>query len=135
MRGGATPVLDRPRVLVVDDEVVVRRVLNDYLTKKGFTVTCVDSGEEAVEWVRTQPAGLVMLDIFMPGANGLEILRALKRESPSTPVVVISGFADEELEGKVKALGAVDCVRKPFDFATLHALVSRHCGGAAGART
>lgn len=116
------------QVLVIDDEVVVRRVVTDYLEGKGYSVASVDSGESALEWLRENEPGVILLDIFMPGVNGLEVLRALKKDRPKAQVLVISGFADEELERKVKALGAVDCLRKPFDFATLHTIVASRLG-------
>jgi CheY-like chemotaxis protein len=113
------------QVLVVDDEVVVRRVVSDYLERMGYVVASADSGEAALEYVRENRPPVVLLDIFMPGMNGLDILRSVKREQPRTQVLVISGFADEELERKVKGLGAAECLRKPFDFTRLSELVAR----------
>jgi CheY-like chemotaxis protein len=116
------------QVLVVDDEVVVRRVITDYLEGKGYSVTAVDSGQAALDYLQQNSPGIVLLDIFMPGVNGLEVLRQVKRGQPGVDVLVISGFADAELERKVRALGAIDCLRKPFDFNTLHTLVAQRLG-------
>jgi len=116
------------QVLVVDDEVVVRRVITDYLEGKGYSVTAVDSGQAALDYLEQSKPGIILLDIFMPGVNGLEVLRQVKRGQPGVDVLVISGFADAELERKVRALGAIDCLRKPFDFNTLHTLVAQRLG-------
>jgi CheY-like chemotaxis protein len=129
-RGEAVGASAPAQVLVVDDEVVVRRVVSDYLERMGYVVAAADSGEVAIEYVRENRPPVVLLDIFMPGMNGLDILRSVKREQPRTQVLVISGFADEELERKVKGLGAAECLRKPFDFTRLSELVAR--GVAAG---
>jgi two-component system response regulator (stage 0 sporulation protein F) len=127
-RGAAMRSETPAQVLVVDDEVVVRRVVSDYLEKMGYTVATADSGEAAIEFVRENRPRVVLLDIFLPGMNGLDILRSLKREQPRTQVLVISGFADEELERKVKGLGAAECLRKPFDFTRLSELVATGIG-------
>ena len=127
-QGGAVKTYPPAQVLIVDDEVVVRRVVSDYLEGMGYVVATADSGEAASEYVRENRPPVVLLDIFMPGMNGLDILRSLKRERPRTRVLVISGFADEELERKVKGLGAAECLRKPFDFARLSELVATGVG-------
>jgi len=116
------------QVLVVDDEVVVRRVITDYLEGKGYSVSAVDSGQAALDYLEQSKPGIILLDIFMPGVNGLEVLRQVRRGQPGVDVLVISGFADAELERKVKALGAIDCLRKPFDFNTLYTLVAQRLG-------
>jgi len=106
--------------------MVVRRVITDFLQTQGTSVAAVDSGHAALDWLKKNRPRVILLDIFMPGVNGLEVLRAVRREQPEARVLVISGFADEHLERKVKALGAVDCLLKPFDFNTLHDVISSH---------
>ncbi|MCZ6777327.1 MAG: response regulator [Acidobacteriota bacterium] len=111
-------------VLVVDDELVIREVLRDFLEAKGFRVASAASGSEALLWLQRNRPGVVLLDIFMPDGNGLEVLRELKRIQPGLSVLVISGYVDEELRQRVRALGAADCVAKPFDLYKLHAFIS-----------
>lgn len=111
-------------VLVVDDELVIREVLRDFLEARGFRVASAASGAEALLWLQRNRPGVVLLDIFMPDGNGLEVLRELKHTKPGPSVLVISGYVDEELRQRVRALGAVECVAKPFDIYKLHALIA-----------
>lgn len=111
-------------VLVVDDELVIREVLRDFLEARGLRVASAASGSEALLWLQRNRPEVVLLDIFMPDGNGLEVLRELKRTQPDLSVLVISGYVDEDLRQRVRALGAAECVAKPFDIYKLHALIS-----------
>ncbi|MEE9219753.1 MAG: response regulator [Acidobacteriota bacterium] len=112
------------QVLVVDDETIIRQLLSDFLKAKGYDVASVGSGEEALQWLREHRPSLVLLDIFMPNVNGLEVMRELKRTQPELCVLVLSGYVDEDLEQQVKLLGACNCLPKPFDIHKLYALIS-----------
>jgi DNA-binding response OmpR family regulator len=111
------------RVLVVEDEHKVARALEEGLEGEGHEVVVEQSGEDAFFRINTERFDLVLLDIALPGRDGLEILRALRKRDLSTPVLILT--ARDALEDRVKGLdsGADDYVVKPFAFAELLARV------------
>ncbi|SMH40056.1 response regulator [Azospirillum agricola] len=102
------------RVLVVDDEPPIRRFLRTSLTAQGYEVAEAADGGAALEEVRRRPPDVLVLDLGLPGLDGLEVIRRLRDGGASLPVIVLSSRADEA--GKVEALdlGADDYVTKPF---------------------
>jgi len=101
-------------VLIADDHVVVRRGLRDILADEfsELHVREVCNGQEALEAVRRQTWDVVLLDIKMPGRGGLEVLEELKKLQPTTPVVVISAFPEQEYAVRAFRLGAAAYVSK-----------------------
>ncbi len=113
------------RILVVDDEEMIRRLSSTLLTRLGYEVTEAVDGVDGLEKVIANPPDLILLDIQMPRMDGLEVARRLK-ESPDTkhiPIVIVSSFSD--LEPRVKALeiGVDDFLSKPVDRTELRARV------------
>jgi DNA-binding response OmpR family regulator len=102
----------RKRVLVVDDEPGIVRILEIKLRLHGYDVTGVTSGAEAVEQARTAEPDLVLLDILMPGMNGMEVLEKVRGFS-QVPVIVFSARSD--VIKIAMTMGADDSVAKPFD--------------------
>ncbi|HVW43894.1 MAG TPA: response regulator transcription factor [Amycolatopsis sp.] len=101
------------RVLVVDDDETVRDVVRRYLEAAGFTVGQAGDGESALaEFARAEP-DLVVLDVMMPGINGLEVCRRLRRTS-AVPIVMLTALGEEENRIAGLQLGADDYVTKPF---------------------
>ncbi len=109
-------------ILVVDDDPDIRRIAALALERLGgFRVRVASSGAEAVEIARAEPPDVVLLDVSMPGADGPETLRAL-RSTPTTckvPVIFFTATSSEEETNRLRAMGAVGVVAKPFDFADL----------------
>ena len=103
----------RARILVVDDEVGVRFFLEEVLTRNGHQVVAVESGEAALECIATQEFDLALIDLMMKGIGGMEVLAALRRQSPDTGAIVLTAHAS--LETAVEALrqGAHDYLFKP----------------------
>ncbi len=110
------------RVLVVDDEEDIREIIEWALTREGYDVTLVDSGSDAVEAAGAADFQLALVDVAMPGMDGLATLRALKEVSPATQVVMITAFLDTTMVREDRrdrlaeclAEGAKGCLRKPF---------------------
>ena len=121
---------DRTRLLVVDDTAMNRDILSRRLTRKGYDVTCAVDGRDALEQVGRQSFALVLLDIMMPGIDGMEVLRILRRTHGPTQLPVIMATAKEQSEDIVQALhdGANDYVTKPIDFPVLLARIETHVG-------
>jgi len=104
------------RILVVDDEEPVREVLAEYFTTEGYTVESAGSGLEALTAVRGGRADLVLLDVRMPGLDGVQVLRKIRELSDNVPVIMVTANEDVALAKETLKLGAFDYVAKPFDF-------------------
>ncbi len=112
-------------LLVVDDEEMNRDVLSRRLERKGYRVVVAEGGREAIETVAREPIDLILLDIMMPGVDGLEVLRTLRRRHSANELPIIMATAKGESEDVVQALdlGANDYVVKPLDFPVVLARV------------
>ena len=119
-----------PRVLVVDDEDDVRLGLGMLARSAGASVQAAASGEEALEIASAWRPHLVLSDITMGGMSGLDLLDALRKELPSTRVVLITGFGTIELAVTAMHRGATHFLTKPFDNEEILGAVRRF--GAAG---
>jgi DNA-binding response OmpR family regulator len=100
-------------ILLVDDDAVLRNLTADYLTKNGFIVTCAPDGEGALAVLQQRAFALVLLDIMMPGLDGLTVLRRL-RVSNRVPVVMLTAKGDETDRVVGLEVGADDYLPKPF---------------------
>jgi len=114
-------------LLVVDDDPEIREMTALLLSGAGHRVETAASGEEALDLVRRQRFGVVLLDINMPGMDGWEVLRLLQEDEATATVPVIMFSIRFELREKLHALqcGAMDYVTKPFDVDDLLARVER----------
>lgn len=99
---------------MVEDDETLRRVLAFNLGREGYEVTTVSSGERALEIARGGTIDLVLLDVMLPGMSGIEVLRVLRREGSSTPVIIVSAKGDEIDRVVGLKVGADDYVTKPF---------------------
>ena len=117
--------MSRERVLVVDDEEDILELVEYNLAKEGCRVTCVATGEEALDEVRRRPPDLVVLDLMLPGVDGLEVCRLLKRDprTAEVPVVMLTAKGEEADVVRGLELGADDYVTKPFSPRVLTARV------------
>jgi DNA-binding response OmpR family regulator len=116
----ATPQPKRERrpgtILVVDDEPRCRSILQEFLQLKGFTVLTAASGEEALEQIGRSSPTVVLLDVRMPGMDGLMTLRHIRVSQPNLPVIFISHVDEEPVMEEAAVLGANGYILKPFDF-------------------
>ena len=102
------------RVLVVDDEKNIRRTLRMVLSSEGFDVAEAASAEEGLARLERETADVVLLDVNLPGIDGLEMLRALKQSDPDRMVVMISGAASVATAVEATREGAFDFLEKPL---------------------
>ncbi len=105
---------DRPLALVVDDDVTVRDVVSRYLDRAGYRVEVAGDGEAALRAVAGRVPDVVVLDLMLPGIDGLEVCRRLRRESIGVPIVMLTALGEEEDRVLGLELGADDYVTKPF---------------------
>ena len=110
---GCMPIKDKPRILLVDDEQSVQKLLTYPLQKDGYEVQIANDGQEALQLFSESRFDLVILDIMLPKTDGLDVCRRL-RESSSVPIIMLTA-KDEEVD-KVLGLelGADDYITKPF---------------------
>jgi two-component system, NtrC family, response regulator AtoC len=106
---------ERKQILVVDDELNLRRVLSAQLTRDGYDVHTASDGEEALALLREHHIDLVLTDLRMPKIDGMDLLRAALREEPSRPVVMMTAHGTVETAVEALKSGAFDYVTKPFD--------------------
>jgi DNA-binding NtrC family response regulator len=102
-------------VIVVDDDASIRKRCVQLLHKKGYVVEGVSSGEAALPIIRNRFIALVIADVRMPGLNGIELLERVKKISPDTELIMITGYGTVESAVKAIKLGAYDYLTKPFD--------------------
>jgi DNA-binding NtrC family response regulator len=101
-------------VLVVDDEEIMREILEALLTREGYHVRLATSGEEGLELARSFPFDAVLVDVMMPGMDGLALLDELKKQDEDLPVLMVTAFASVETAIAAMKRGAFDYVTKPF---------------------
>jgi len=103
------------RVLFVDDEIDFLETLIKRMQKRHVEAFGVKSGEEALAWLTEQPADVVVLDVRMPGMDGIQTLRAIKSAHPLLEVIMLTGHASLEIAKEGMQLGAFDYLMKPID--------------------
>lgn len=113
------------KILVVDDELHIRELVKFNLTKEGFEVLEAGDGHAAVKMVRTEKPDLVILDLMLPGLDGLEVCRSLKgrRETAAIPIIMLTAKSEEIDKVIGLELGADDYLTKPFSTRELTARV------------
>jgi len=116
---------DGGRLLVVDDNEMNRDMLSRRLTRRGHSVEVAEDGQTAIDMIGREPFDVVLLDIMMPGIDGMEVLRILRQTLSGTDLPIIMATAKDESEDVVAALklGANDYVTKPLDFQVVLARV------------
>ncbi|MHC4831842.1 MAG: sigma-54-dependent transcriptional regulator, partial [Planctomycetota bacterium] len=113
------------RVLVVDDEPNLRRVMSKELARAGFEVATAASGEEALAQLESQPCDVLLLDLKMPGIGGLEVLRRLRRQGLGCEVIILTGHGSIDSVVEAMKLGAYDYLTKPCRLSEIELLVRR----------
>ena len=116
------------KILAVDDEENMLVLLKRVLGKAGYRVSCAEGGKEALQLARECRFHLAIVDVSMPGMDGIEVLRRLKGIDGQLPVIMISAFSSWEKEEKAKRLGCADYFSKPLNMKHLKTVVKRCIG-------
>ncbi|HQK48509.1 MAG TPA: response regulator, partial [Syntrophales bacterium] len=111
-------------ILVVDDEESICQSLRGILSDEGYEVRTAGSGEDALKAIEEDVPDLVLLDIWLPGMDGLEALKIIKAETPQVPVIMMSGHGTIETAVKATKLGAFDFIEKPISLEKVVLLVN-----------
>jgi CheY-like chemotaxis protein len=114
-----------PTILVVDDDIDTRRNMEDLFGDLGYAVDAAEGGEMALEKAQQQPYDLGLLDLRMPGMDGLTLCRHLKRLHPRMVTMIITGYGGSDLQEEAEDAGARHVLPKPIHFPSLLALVEQ----------
>ncbi len=114
------------KILVVDDELLLRDVLFDYLTRQGYEVSMAPSGEKALEIARNDRFHLALVDIKMPGMSGLDVTARLKELYPQIIVIIMTGYPSLNTAISAIKLGATEYIVKPFRLDELNRIIAKN---------
>jgi len=103
-----------PRILIVDDEMIVCESFQRILKEEQYEVECALSGREALEKMKEDPFDIVITDLKMPGIDGMEVLRTFRKEYPDAIIIMVTGYSTVETAVEAMKLGAFDYIPKPF---------------------
>ncbi|MEZ5287068.1 MAG: sigma-54 dependent transcriptional regulator [Vicinamibacterales bacterium] len=101
-------------VLVIDDEEIMREILQTLLEREGYAVRLASSGQEGLDLARSLPFDAVIVDVMMPGMDGLQVLEELRKQDEGLPVLMITAYASMDTAIRAMKLGAFDYITKPF---------------------
>jgi excisionase family DNA binding protein len=118
----------RSTILVVDDEEAIRELMVTALASKTRAVLTAGSGDEALEIVKRSDVDLVLLDLSMPGMNGVETFREIHSLRPALPVMIVTAYPDSDLMSKALEIGPFTMISKPVDLAQIQKTVDRIVG-------
>ena len=107
------------KILVIDDEQGIRDLLDTLLCRKGYDVVVAENGQKGLQLFRRERPDVIVIDLKMPGMDGLTVLRQVRSLNPSQPVIILTGAGTPETEQQVRALGVTEYVEKEF---SLHLL-------------
>jgi DNA-binding response OmpR family regulator len=115
--------LSSSTILIVDDEVEIRELVSEFLQERGYRTKTASDGEEGLSLIAQAPPELVLLDIYMPGMNGVDMLRQVSRSHPAVGVIMLTASQEEPLLKAALELGAFDVLPKPVDLNQLELAV------------
>jgi DNA-binding NtrC family response regulator len=113
------------KVLVIDDERPIRETLDMFLQEKGYEVFTADTGERGLEAVFAENPDIVILDVRLPGLDGLEVLRRITEAALVTSVIMITAYHDMDIAIQAVKLGAYECIHKPLDIEELEVTLNK----------
>lgn len=114
-----------PKILIVDDQMGVRRLLYEAFKETGYDVDMAASGQEAILKVKESAPALILMDMKMPGMNGLEALKEIKKIRQEVAVIIMTAYGELEIVAQAMKLGVKEYITKPFDLNELTLLVKK----------
>jgi len=112
------------KILLVEDETVLREALQEWLVSDGYEVEVAESGEEALERIKKEEFGVIVLDLRLPGIDGLRAFEEAKDIKPEIKGVIITAYPSKETLEKAKEIGLLDYLAKPFKVEDLEKIIS-----------
>jgi len=115
-------------ILIVEDEAIMRESLRDWLTDSGYQVETAEEGKEALKTIAEQDFGIVILDLKLPGRDGVEVLKEARAKRPQLKGVIITAYPSIQTAVEAMKEGAVDYLTKPFDLNDLEKIIRETLG-------
>ena len=112
------------KILVVDDEEDIRKTLSLFLESKCEEIIEADGVAQTIYYLNRLIPDIIFLDIMLPGLDGIEILQMIKKYDENVPVIMMSGYATEDMAKKTLSIGTYDYVRKPFNLDRISSMLS-----------
>ncbi len=113
-------------VLIVEDETILGDSLREWLTDAGYRAEIAREGEEALRFIEQSDFDLMLLDLRLPGKDGLEVLREARMKKPDVKGIIITAYPEVKSAIEAMKLGAIDFLTKPLDLENLERLVAQH---------
>jgi CheY-like chemotaxis protein len=107
------------KILVVDDEPPIRQLLDALLSLNGYDVILAESGKQGLEFYHRERPEVVVLDLNMPGMDGIAVLQQIRELNPDQPVIIFTGSVSAEIEQRLRAMGANEMIEKEFQSSRL----------------
>ncbi|HPE87616.1 MAG: response regulator [Bacteroidales bacterium] len=117
---------DKKRILVAEDEFLSQKLIEADLKSKGYTCTVVNNGEKAVEAMHLGEFDLVIMDISMPGMDGLEATKRIRIDGKNTPILALSAFPEDDYKQRSLDAGMNDFLNKPYQRDDLFGKIEKH---------
>lgn len=117
--------MNKPRILVVDDEKIICELIERTLKRSNYEVETARNGKTALEKIKESVFDILITDVRMPKINGMEVLREIKKVNPFIEVIVITGYPTVELAVEAIKIGAYDFITKPFDINKVQSMVNK----------
>lgn len=118
--------MGKGKILIVDDQFGIRILLNEVFQKEGYQTYQAANGLKAIELAKAHSPNLVLLDIKIPGMNGIEILRRMKEFNSDIRVIIMTAYGELDIINEAKELGALTHFAKPFDIEELSKTVNQY---------
>lgn len=117
---------NKPVVLVIDDQPGIRRLLIEVLSEEGYSVVEAANGYDGLQKAKDFHPAVILMDMKMPGMDGIETLREMKRLGIGDKVVMMTAYGELDLVTEAKEIGAADYITKPFDIVALCQMIQRN---------
>ncbi len=114
------------KILVVDDELLLRDVLFDYLNRQGFEVNLAPDAEKALELTENYTPDIALIDIKLPKISGIELTKILKNNNPDLPIIIMTGYPSLDTAINAMENGANEYIVKPFRLDELTRTINKH---------
>lgn len=124
---------EKTMILVIDDQPGIRRLLTEVLAEEGYGVDTAANGFEGIQKVQQAMPNLILMDMKMPGMDGIETLRELKKMGQADKVIMMTAYGELELVNQARELGAYAYITKPFDIIALCSIIREQMEAAAKA--
>jgi len=120
------------KILLIEDEAVVRESVRDWLVDDGYAVECAETGEEALQRIKKEDFSILVLDLRLPGADGLMVFERAKNLKPGIKGIMITAYPSIETRDKARRLGLLDYLPKPFKVEELEKTIKEALQDVAG---